>query len=416
MSTQIPFPNKRLAQAGIGNPLFVTDIENATEDLLEALATLYGFASNGFAILSGFDYGAGAYTGGIVYMNGVFYRCVAGLTENQYLTPDVQDVDNKIFSDANTYPTYRIYQAVAAGVQWGGMPQFVGNMNAYRVSINKVYDLAVQVVNSTETVRGIAQLASSAEVIAGTDTQKIVTPAGLEAKTATDARKGIVELATNAETQTGTDAERAVTPAALTARTATDTRTGVIELATNAEVQAGTDVERAVTPAGLESKTATESRKGIAEICDFFEVILGVDDERIVTAKKIKDLLSSTFGTTTLVPYAGMPTTVTDGRVSYLNLGKLVFIDAQIEFNVNAPNDSYMFKNSFATDFSYLTPSRETAFGGELYIPGTGWTSCIFRIYILTTNLVVEIKTYNSANVNINTGYLARFNGIYQSI
>lgn len=140
MSSQIPFPNKRLAQAGIGNPLFVTDIENATEDLLEALATLYGFASNGFAILSGFDYGAGAYTGGIVYMNGVFYRCVAGLTENQYLTPDVQDVQNKIFSDANTYPTYRIYQAVASGAQWGGMPQFVGNMNSYRVSIKKVYD------------------------------------------------------------------------------------------------------------------------------------------------------------------------------------------------------------------------------------------------------------------------------------
>lgn len=254
MSTQIPFPNKRLAQAGIGNPLFVTDIENATEDLLEALAVLYGFASNGFAILSGFDYGAGAYTGGIVYMNGVFYRCVAGLTENQYLTPDVQDVDNKIFSDANTYPTYRIYQAVAAGAQWGGMPQFVGNMNSYRVSIKKVYDLAVQVVNATESVRGIAQLASSAEVIAGTDTEKIVTPAGLASKTATDARKGIVELATSAETQTGTDAERAVTPAGLTARTATDTRTGVIEIATNAEVQAGTDAERAVTPAGLTAK------------------------------------------------------------------------------------------------------------------------------------------------------------------
>lgn len=254
MSSQIPFPNKRLAQAGIGNPLFVTDIENATEDLLEALAVLYGFASNGFAILSGFDYGAGAYTGGIVYMNGVFYRCVAGLTENQYLTPDVQDVQNKIFSDANTYPTYRIYQAVAAGAQWGGMPQFVGNMNAYRVSIKKVYDLAVQVVNATESVRGIVELATAAEVIAGTDTERAVTPAGLEGKTATDARKGIVELATNAETQTGTDAERAVTPAALTARTATDTRTGLIEIATNAEVQAGTDAQRAVTPAGLAAK------------------------------------------------------------------------------------------------------------------------------------------------------------------
>lgn len=275
MSTQIPFPNKRLAQAGIGNPLFVTDIENATEDLLEALATLYGFASNGFAILSGFDYGAGAYTGGIVYMNGVFYRCVAGLTENQYLTPDVQDVDNKIYSDANTYPTYRIYQAVAAGAQWGGMPQFVGNMNAYRVSIKKVYDLAIQVVNATESVRGIVELATAAEVLAGTDTERAVTPAGLEGKTATDARKGIIELATSAETQTGTDAERAVTPAGLTARTATDTRTGVIEIATNAEVQAGTDAERAVTPAGLAAKVGETLLRKVVEIGEFNMYVTG---------------------------------------------------------------------------------------------------------------------------------------------
>ena len=83
MSAQIPFPNKRLPQAGIGNPLFITDIENANEDLLEALLILYGLAAGDFAILSGFNYGAGAYTGGVVYMNGTIYRCVDGLLENK---------------------------------------------------------------------------------------------------------------------------------------------------------------------------------------------------------------------------------------------------------------------------------------------------------------------------------------------
>lgn len=62
---------------------------------------------------------------------------------------------------------------------------------------------------------------------------------------------GVVELATAAEVQAGTDDERAVTPAGLAARTATETRTGVVELATAAETATGTDNTRAVHPAGL---------------------------------------------------------------------------------------------------------------------------------------------------------------------
>lgn len=68
---------------------------------------------------------------------------------------------------------------------------------------------------------------------------------------ATETTAGVVELATVAEVAAGTDSSRAVTPAGLSARTATETRTGVVELATTAEVQAGTDTTRAVTPAGL---------------------------------------------------------------------------------------------------------------------------------------------------------------------
>lgn len=145
MGSQVEWPNKRLTQAGIGNPLFVTDIENANEDLLEALAVIYGFASNGFAIVSGFDYGSGAYTGGIVYMNGIFYKCLNGLAENKWLTPNVLDVDNKIFADANTYPTYRLYQAVQSDSAWGGMPQFTGSMDAYRWSLKKIKDYATAI-------------------------------------------------------------------------------------------------------------------------------------------------------------------------------------------------------------------------------------------------------------------------------
>lgn len=72
---------------------------------------------------------------------------------------------------------------------------------------------------------------------------------------ASETQKGIVELATGAESLTGTDTTRAVHPAGLKHtldnRPATTTQLGLIELATQAEVSAGSDAERAVTPATL---------------------------------------------------------------------------------------------------------------------------------------------------------------------
>jgi hypothetical protein len=74
---------------------------------------------------------------------------------------------------------------------------------------------------------------------------------------ASDTVKGIVELATTAETSAGSDAVRAVTPAGLAGAISTvvpDSSTtvkGKVELATSTETTTGTDTVRAVTPAGL---------------------------------------------------------------------------------------------------------------------------------------------------------------------
>lgn len=65
---------------------------------------------------------------------------------------------------------------------------------------------------------------------------------------ATEVNTGVVELATAAEVQAGTDTVRAVTPAGLAANTATETRTGIAEIATQAETNAGTDDLRFITP------------------------------------------------------------------------------------------------------------------------------------------------------------------------
>ncbi len=75
------------------------------------------------------------------------------------------------------------------------------------------------IVDATETVKGIVELATTSEASAGTDTTRVVTPAGLkyslDNRNATETATGLIELATQAEVNTGTDTTRAVTPATL---------------------------------------------------------------------------------------------------------------------------------------------------------------------------------------------------------
>lgn len=157
-----------------------------------------------------------------------------------------------------------------------------------------VGDATFDYPQATETVKGVAELATQTETNAGTDDERIVTPAKLAARTATETRTGIAELATAAEVQAGTDTTRIVTPAGLASRTATETRAGIIELATDAEVQAGTDTSRAVTPAGLNACTATTSRRGVVELATDAEVQAGTDTTRAVTPASMNACTATT--------------------------------------------------------------------------------------------------------------------------
>ncbi|NKD86678.1 hypothetical protein HEQ63_10885 [Haematospirillum jordaniae] len=76
--------------------------------------------------------------------------------------------------------------------------------------------------DASTTVKGLVELATTAEARAGSSTHLAVTPAGLKAAmdaatipAATPTTRGIVRLATADEVRAGTDAEKAVTPAAL---------------------------------------------------------------------------------------------------------------------------------------------------------------------------------------------------------
>lgn len=68
------------------------------------------------------------------------------------------------------------------------------------------------VLNAATTEReGIIELATSDEVIAGTDALRAVTPATLKALTGTTSRKGLVELATDVEAIAGKNANVVMT-------------------------------------------------------------------------------------------------------------------------------------------------------------------------------------------------------------
>lgn len=119
---------------------------------------------------------------------------------------------------------------------------------------------------------------------------------GTTVSAASETVAGVAEIATTTETNTGTDDARIVTPSKLAGRSSTETRAGVIEVATQAETDAGTDDARAVTPLklatypGLGGSTpdASETVKGKAEIATQTETNTGTDDTRIVTPLKLK--------------------------------------------------------------------------------------------------------------------------------
>lgn len=157
-------------------------------------------------------------------------------------------------------------------------------------------------VQATEAIAGFAQIASQAEVTAGVNNSKFLTPLKLvtwfAAQLATEAQAGISERATQAEVNAGVDDLRHITPLKLVtwfaAQLATEVQAGISERATQAEVNEGVDDTRYVSPLKLTTllnsvvQQATEAIKGIAEIATQAETDAGADDSRIITPLKLK--------------------------------------------------------------------------------------------------------------------------------
>lgn len=145
-----------------------------------------------------------------------------------------------------------------------GAPYSVSSSFDVRVEVRDALSTITQVVRSIATGAVLLDLNGSLGVGVGKyhengvlDVAGDIYMGGYKvvdlSRLASASQVGLVELATSAETITGTDTERAVTPAGLATLTASDTRKGLVERATTVEAQALSDAERFVTPEAMGS-------------------------------------------------------------------------------------------------------------------------------------------------------------------
>lgn len=174
---------------------------------------------------------------------------------------------------------------------------------------------------ATTAARGIIQLATAAEVAAGTVNNKAVAPNTLKIEldkklnstglvNATATVRGIIQLATAAEVTAGTVNNKAVAPDTLKVEldkklnstglvNATTTANGIIQLATTAEVTAGTVNNKAVAPNTLKAEldkklnatalvNATTAARGIIQLATAAEVTAGTVNNKAVAPNTLR--------------------------------------------------------------------------------------------------------------------------------
>lgn len=171
-------------------------------------------------------------------------------------------------------------------------------------AINEVQALATgPPPAASETVAGIAEVATATETTTGTDDSRMITPlklaqrlASITYSDATELVKGIGEIATQAETTAGADDFRWITPLKLQQKLtawAQPLSTNLTNLAGVTNTAFGRGLLALADSAALTAQVAqaTETAAGISERATTAEVTTGSDDVRHVTPLKLQQRL-----------------------------------------------------------------------------------------------------------------------------
>ncbi|MDD4970756.1 MAG: tail fiber domain-containing protein [Paludibacter sp.] len=203
-----------------------------------------------------------------------------------------------IYQTANAYTNavrsrIRTTDAGANYVNWLGQDLSPSVVPTAHNNLSGIQPAGVGVTNGhvNETLFGLIPTTDQSAAITGANAPSaanvFATMNDIPAASLTVAGK--IELATQAEVTAGSDAVRAVCPSTLAGIVISETQKAMIEIATQAEVTTGTDDVRAVTPLKLATAVpaASESAAGKAEIATQAETNTGTDNARFVTPAKL---------------------------------------------------------------------------------------------------------------------------------
>lgn len=175
----IQWPFLRKYYAGKTNPVFVQDTQAANQGLLDAIMAVTGYSGSGFAIITGLNYIIGVpntFTPGIIWFNGTFYYCATTFNEGNYLAPNPTDIMPETFEDTTINNIYTVQYAAVTAVAMGSTPQFMGNMNAYRISLKYLQSAvaALQVIAAGLGNSSTLNVGTSAGTVAAGNDSRLV--------------------------------------------------------------------------------------------------------------------------------------------------------------------------------------------------------------------------------------------------
>lgn len=186
----------------------------------------------------------------------------------------------------------------------------------------------LQYPDATTAQKGIIQVATNDEALAGTSTNKAIVASSLKYvndwnfanRTSTENANGVLKLSTEAAAKAGTDHTTAMTPLRVhqaiaeatklipSYTTATETVAGLVQLATAGQVQQGTlRAGVAVSPYSLAQLTGNDTRRGIVQAATLAQANAGTDHGVYISAVGFRNFNATinTFGTVKLTDVPG---------------------------------------------------------------------------------------------------------------